>query len=142
MPTSRQLSISVEDYLERIYELITEKGYARTIDIASSLHIAQASVTKMVQKLDEDGFVIYEKYRGLVLSPEGERVAKAIKRRHQVLAEFFGQLNLEAANVEKDIEGIEHHLSPSTIDSIENLVGFFKENPDQLKKLNQFKNKK
>src|SRR5882672_576892 len=56
MPTSSSPSQSAEDYLERIHELIERKGYARVVDIASSLKVRQASVTSMVQKLAEAGF--------------------------------------------------------------------------------------
>ncbi len=61
-------STAVEDYLERILELINSKGYARVVDIASALKISQASVTNMVQRLDAEGLLKYEKYRGLVLT--------------------------------------------------------------------------
>ena len=54
-------SAAVEDYLERILELINTKGYARVVDIASSLKVKQASVTSMVQKLAEAGYLQYEK---------------------------------------------------------------------------------
>ena len=64
-------SQSAEDYLERIHELIEEKGYARVVDIASSLDVKQASVTSMVQKLGELGYLNYEKYRGLIFTDKG-----------------------------------------------------------------------
>jgi Mn-dependent DtxR family transcriptional regulator len=126
---------SAEDYLERIYELIEDKGYARVIDIATSLDIQQASVCKMLQKLDEQGFVNYEKYRGLALTDRGEQVARAIKRRHLVLEEFFRLLGVDAQKAQKDVEGIEHHLSAQSIESIEALVRFLKENPDIAEQL-------
>ena len=67
-------SQSAEDYLERILELIQETGQARVVDIANSLNIRQASVTNMVKKLCELGFVDHEKYkRGLVLTETGRR---------------------------------------------------------------------
>ena len=122
-------SQSVEDYLERIYELIKEKGYARVVDIAASLGIAQASVTRMVQKMDEKGLVVYQKYRGLVLTPKGEQVARAIRRRHNVLTEFFRKLGVDEATLQKDVEGIEHHLSPSTFACLEDLVQFLTDHP-------------
>ena len=81
MPTktnSTRSSIAVEDYLERILELISSKGYARVVDIAASLKISQASVTNMVQRLDADGLLKYEKYRGLVLTPAGKTLARSI----------------------------------------------------------------
>jgi len=62
---------AVEDYLERIRELIQKKGYARVVDIAAELKISQASVTTMVQRLDGEGLVKYEKYRGMVLTGAG-----------------------------------------------------------------------
>ena len=67
-----------EDYLEQILSLIEEKGYARVVDIAQNLNIAQASVTGMIQRMDSDGLVSYEKYRGVVLTSEGEKIARAI----------------------------------------------------------------
>lgn len=68
------------------HELIEEKGYARVVDIAGSLDVKQASVTSMVQKLGELGYLNYEKYRGLVLTPKGKAVATGIQQRHETLA--------------------------------------------------------
>lgn len=130
-------SQSAEDYLERIHELIEEKGYARVVDIASSLKVRQASVTSMVQKLGELGFLNYEKYRGLILTDEGRNVAERIKRRHETLARFFSLLELEEETQRKDIEGIEHHLSPETLAMISDLTKFFESN---LKTLEKFLN--
>ncbi|HXJ75872.1 MAG TPA: hypothetical protein VNM37_23650, partial [Candidatus Dormibacteraeota bacterium] len=93
MPQSEP-SQTAEDYLERIHELIEEKGYARVVDIANSLHVRQASVTSMVQKLGELGYLNYEKYRGLVLTERGKAVATGIQRRHETLARFFSLFGL------------------------------------------------
>ena len=65
---------SMEDYLERIYKLIDEKGYARVSDIAEGLAVHTSSVTKMIQKLDKDSYLVYEKYRGLILTPKGKKM--------------------------------------------------------------------
>lgn len=69
---NRCLPPSMEDYIEQIYLLIDEKGYARVSDIAEALSVHPSSVTKMVQKLDKDEYLIYEKYRGLVLTTKGK----------------------------------------------------------------------
>ena len=80
-------SQSAEDYLERILELVQQTGQARVVDIANSLNIRQASVTNMVKKLCDLGYVDHEKYkRGLVLTEEGRRVAEGIQRRHATLS--------------------------------------------------------
>src|SRR5207237_8423620 len=88
-PSHVRTSQSAEDYLERIHELIEQKGYARVVDIASSLKVKQASVTSMVQKLAEAGYLEYEKYRGLILTDKGREVARKIQSRHATLSRFF-----------------------------------------------------
>lgn len=136
MPEPRP-SQSAEDYLERIHELIQEKGYARVVDIASSLKVKQASVTSMVQKLDELGFLKYEKYRGLTLTNQGREVAKRIQNRHETLSRFFSLFGLSAETQQQDIEGIEHHLSPTTVAMLADLAQFFEKNPAVLKRFTQ-----
>ena len=133
MPTPASPSQSAEDYLERIHELIEVKGYARVVDIASSLKVRQASVTAMVQKLGRAGFVKYEKYRGLVLTDEGRDVARKIQNRHATLSRFFSLFGLDAETQRADIEGIEHHLSPATLEMLADLAAFFEANAEALK---------
>jgi len=113
---------AVEDYLERISELINTKGYARVVDIAAELKISQASVTTMVQRLDAEGLVNYEKYRGMVLTPAGEAVAAHIAHRHELLTNFLRQLGLEEHVISRDVEGMEHHVSPETFAALERLT--------------------
>ena len=128
-------SQSAEDYLERILELVQETGQARVMDIATSLNVRQASVTNMVKKLCEMGYVDHEKYkRGLVLTEKGQEVALKIQRRHETLSSFFSMLKLDEDTQRRDIEGIEHHLSRGTVRALEDLVSFFDKYPDVLKK--------
>ena len=133
MPTRASPSQSGEDYLERIQELIEAKGYARVVDIASSLKVRRASVTSMVQKLGRAGFVQYEKYRGLVLTDQGREVARNIQNRHATLSRFFSLFGLDAETQRADIEGIEHHLSPATLECLADLTRFFTERPATLR---------
>jgi Mn-dependent DtxR family transcriptional regulator len=125
-------SQSAEDYLERIHELIEEKGYARVVDIASSLEVKQASVTSMVQKLGELGYVKYEKYRGVLLTERGLEVARKIQQRHETLSRFFSLLGLDPQTQQADIEGIEHHLSAETVECLADLAQYFEDNPAVL----------
>jgi len=127
-------SQSAEDYLERIHELIEEKGYARVVDIASSLKVKQASVTSMVQKLAELGYLNYEKYRGLILTKTGREVACRIQKRHETLSRFFSVLGLDREIQQRDIEGIEHHLSPDTVAVLADLATFFEKNSGTLQR--------
>jgi Mn-dependent DtxR family transcriptional regulator len=133
MSTSSLPSQTAEDYLERIHELIEEKGYARVVDIASSLDVRQASVTSMVQRLGELGYLNYEKYRGLILTEKGRAVATQIQKRHETLSRFFSLFGLDEPTQRRDIEGIEHHLSPATVEILADLAKFFENDPAMLK---------
>lgn len=133
-------SQTAEDYLERIHELIQSKGYARVVDIASSLKVKQASVTIMVQKLAEAGYLKYEKYRGLLLTDKGRDVARKIQNRHATLSRFFSLFGLDAEIQRQDIEGIEHHLSPATVAVLSDLAHFFEKNPDMLRSFQSSRN--
>jgi Mn-dependent DtxR family transcriptional regulator len=121
-PSALGSSTAVEDYLERILGLINSKGYARVVDIASALKISQASVTNMVQRLDAEGLLKYEKYRGLVLTAAGERLARKITHRHRLLTDFLKLLGLDEQVIYHDVEGMEHHISPPTLRAIEALA--------------------
>lgn len=128
-------SAAVEDYLERILDLINSKGYARVVDIATSLKISQASVTNMVQRLDAEGLLKYEKYRGLALTTAGETLARNITRRHQLLTDFFKLLGLTDQVIYHDVEGMEHHISPPTLRAIEGLTQQLRRRPALLARL-------
>ena len=127
--TASRNSTAVEDYLERILELINSKGYARVVDIATSLKISQASVTNMVQRLDADGLLKYEKYRGLVLTTAGETLARNIAKRHQLLTDFLQLLGVDDRVIDHDVEGMEHHISPPTLQAIELLTEQLRRRP-------------
>ena len=128
-------STAVEDYLERILELIDSKGYARVVDIASSLKISQASVTNMVQRLDAEGLLKYEKYRGLILTTAGKSLARKIAQRHKLLTDFLGLLGLDDRVIYHDVEGMEHHISAPTLRAIEALTAQLRRRPALLAEL-------
>jgi Mn-dependent DtxR family transcriptional regulator len=128
---------SMEDYIEKIYSLIENKGYARVSDIADELMVHPSSVTKMVQKLDKDGYLVYEKYRGLILTAKGNKAGKRLLERHTLLESFLRTIGVKEEHVYEDVEGIEHHLSWNSIDRIGDLLQFFEENEDALIKLRE-----
>ena len=133
----RRSSAAVEDYLERILELINTKGYARVVDIALGLKISQASVTNMIQRLDAEGLLKYEKYRGLALTASGEALARNITRRHRLLTDFLKLLGLDDELIYHDVEGMEHHISPPTLRAIEELTAHLQRQPALLAKVRE-----
>ncbi|WP_353652852.1 transcriptional regulator MntR [Planomicrobium sp. Y74] len=123
-------TINMEDYLEKIYLLIEEKGYARATDVASSLDVLPSSVSKMMRKLDENGLVSYERYRGFTLTTKGRSIAKDIADKHHMLEKLFRILEIPSINIYQEIEGIEHHIGKETAFCIGSLVQFLEENPN------------
>ncbi len=119
-PVSKRTSgsVAMDDYLEQILHLIEEKGYARAVDISSNLGISQASVTNMLRKLDTEGLVKHEKYRGTVLTDDGRRIARAIVERHETLTRFLRLFGVEEETIYRDVEGMEHHVSRPTLEVI------------------------
>ncbi|WP_391557400.1 transcriptional regulator MntR [Robertmurraya sp.] len=132
---------SMEDYIEQIYNLIEEKGYARVSDIAEGLSVHPSSVTKMVQKLDRDEYLVYEKYRGLVLTPKGKKIGKRLVYRHELLEQLLRTIGVKEENIYDDVEGIEHHLSWDAIDRIGDLVQFFDEDESRMEALREIQKK-
>ena len=130
-------SSRMEDYLEIISELVELKGYATTLDISRYMHVSAPSVTKMLQRLDEGGFLEYEKYHGINLTKKGANVAEGIRQNHGILLEFFEILGVGYDTANQDTEGIEHHLNPKTIKQLRKFITFLKANP---KIIDNFKN--
>ncbi len=131
-------SESTEDHLERIQELIEQKGYARVADLASSLKLSTSAVSNMVRRLARRGFVNYERYRGFTLTATGRQVAQHVKARHQILTEFLQLLGLDAEVINREVEDIEHHLRPETLKMFSQLVAFWRAHPAQLKSFRDF----
>ncbi|MCV0372994.1 MAG: transcriptional regulator [Nitrosarchaeum sp.] len=130
-------SARMEDYLEIISELVELKGYATTLDISRYMNVSAPSVTKMLKRLDENGFLEYEKYHGINLTAKGAQVAEGIRQKHSILLEFFEILGISDETANQDIEGIEHHLNVKTIKQLRKFITFLKSNP---KILDNFKN--
>ncbi|GLB57904.1 transcriptional regulator MntR [Cytobacillus sp. NCCP-133] len=132
---------SMEDYIEQIYMLIEDKGYARVSDIADALSVHPSSVTKMVQKLDKDEYLVYEKYRGLILTPKGKKIGKRLVFRHELLEQLLRIIGVKEENIYEDVEGIEHHLSWDSIDRVGDLVQFFEEDESRIEVLREIQRK-
>lgn len=126
---------SMEDYIEQIHNLMESKGYARVSDIAEALLVHPSSVTKMVQKLDKDGYLNYEKYRGFILTTKGKKLGERLVYRHELLEDFLEIIGVDDDKIYEDVEGIEHHLSWNSIDRIGDLVQYFKADDGRINDL-------
>jgi DtxR family Mn-dependent transcriptional regulator len=111
------LSRSVEDYLKVIYGLSEQGSAASTSQIADSLAVQPASVSGMIKRLAESGYVEHAPYRGVRLSPEGTREALRIIRRHRILETYLSQrLGYSWDDVHGEAERLEHAASDALIE--------------------------
>jgi Mn-dependent DtxR family transcriptional regulator len=129
---------SMEDYLEKIYITIEQKGYVRSVDIAASLDVLPSSVTKMMQKLDEADLGVYEKYRGFTLTDKGKKLAKRLVERHQMLEDFLQMIGVQENNIYEEVEKLEHYISKETALCISKLLDFFEANPQVKDSYNNY----
>jgi len=106
------ISKSREEYLKAIYALNEEGEQAETMKIASRLGVKPASVTGMLKKLSDEGYVKYESYRGAELTDKGDKAASKIVRKHRLLERFLtDMLRLGKNNVHEQAGEMEHTLS-------------------------------
>jgi DtxR family Mn-dependent transcriptional regulator len=119
-----QLSASLEDYIEAIYHIITEKQVARGKDISKRLAVSGASVTEALRALSKKGLINYAPYEVITMTKEGQCVAEDVIRRHNALKQFFTDvLAIEETLAEQGACRIEH-TAPQKI--INRMVEFIK----------------
>ncbi len=111
-----------EDYVELIDDLIRESGEARVVDLARHLGVTQVTVTKTIERLKREKLVRSEPYRAIFLTPRGRRLANYTRRRHEIVLEFLLALGVPRPDAEVDAEGIEHHISPRTLEAMRRFV--------------------
>jgi Mn-dependent DtxR family transcriptional regulator len=126
-------SVQAEDYLERIHELVEVKGYARVSDIATALKLSRPSVSAMVRRLSQSGYLTFENYRGLALTEKGRRLARHVRERHLVLKDFFELLGVEESVAFEDAEGIEHCISGESLEKFAALTRYWRKHPARLR---------
>jgi len=105
----------IDDYVELISDLIREVGEARQVDMAARLGVSQPTVAKMLKRLASVGLIEMIPWRGVFLTPEGEKLAQASRERHQIVENFLLVLGVSPDTARRDAEGMEHHVSEETL---------------------------
>lgn len=111
-------SENAEDYVELISDLIDSNGQARVGALAERLGVSQVTVSKTLKRLDKEGYVVAKPYRPVVLTPKGKLIAESARIRHKTVVQFLLALGVPLETAETDAEGIEHHVSPATLEAM------------------------
>ncbi|MEH4747985.1 manganese-binding transcriptional regulator MntR [Enterobacter asburiae] len=105
----------IDDYVELISDLIREVGEARQVDMAARLGVSQPTVAKMLKRLASVGLIEMIPWRGVFLTPEGEKLAQESRERHLLVENFLLVLGVSPEIARRDAEGMEHHVSEETL---------------------------
>ena len=120
-----ELSSSLEDYLEAIYNVIKVKSAARATDIAKKLNVANSSVTNALQILVNRGLVNHAPYDIITLTPEGTKIAKRIAWKHEVFRDFFTTvLSIDCDTANKCACSIEHIIPDEVVERFVQYLDF------------------
>jgi DtxR family Mn-dependent transcriptional regulator len=106
-------SEAIEDYAKAIYALSRQReGPVLNGEVAARLDVAPATATSMLKRLGELGLVDYLPYRGVTLTPAGERVALEVIRHHRLIEAYLSEaLGMPSDMVHAEAEVLEHHIS-------------------------------
>lgn len=120
------VNISKEDYIKEIYHLSSEsEELVSTAFLADKLAVSNAATTDMVKRLNTQGLLNYEKYKGVELTDKGEKLALRTIRRHRLWEAFLiNTLGLSWSEVHEEAEVLEHQTSDFLIDKIDQFLGY------------------
>jgi len=112
---SAQSTALLEDYVELIADLLLDVGEARPTDIARRLGVSHATAIKTIARLKRAGLATARPYRGVFLTDEGQGLAERVRIRHRLVVDVLCALGVPTESAEADAEGIEHHVSETTL---------------------------
>ena len=105
-----------EDYVEMIETLVEEQGEARLTELAKRFGVSIVTVHKIIARLQKENFITTKPYRALFLTPKGRVLAQKSRERHETVYRFLRSLGVPETIAQIDAEGIEHHVSPETLE--------------------------
>jgi DtxR family Mn-dependent transcriptional regulator len=110
---------STQDYLKAVYSLLRNDDLVSTTEISHKLDVAPASVTEMLKKLSQEGYIRYSPYHGSTLTEKGIQEAQKITRKHRLLEKFLtDMLHIGKDRVHKEACQMEHALSDEAEESM------------------------
>lgn len=130
----KQLSDSLEDYLEAIFWAVAAKGRARPRDIAQQLGVKASSVTGALQTLAEKDYVQYEPYEAITLTRAGFEAGAQVARRHHILRTHFTELlGIDEATADRGACRLEHGIPLVVVDRLAGFHSFLKSLPAECR---------
>lgn len=131
MVRRKKLSRSMEDYLEAIYLLAQERGYARVKEIAERMDVHMPSVTGALRTLSDRGLVNYEPYAVVTLTEAGVRRARRLVRTHETLRDFLERfLGVPEDEADEAACRMEHAVGDAALERLTKFIEFVDDAPE------------
>lgn len=141
-PKAGKTTETTENYLKRIYILTSEFGRARMSDIAKTMGRSLSSTSEAVKRMAEEGFLSHEKYGKITLTNKGKQVAERVHDNYTSLHSLLHSLGIPDKVAVLDACSMEHSISKTTIDTINQFVEYIEDNPEGKKLMEYFKTQK
>lgn len=107
-----EISSSLEDYIEAVYNIFVAENKVKAIDVSRRLNVSRASVTEALQKLEQLGLINYGHYGTISITDSGVKKAKEVIKKHEILSLFF-----------EKVLGVNHEIAEETACKIEHVIG-------------------
>ena len=113
---------SAEDYLEMILMLSEQKGYVRSVDIATALSVSKPSVSVAMKRLRQDSYISMDSDNFITLTDSGMEIARRVYDRHKALTQILIRIGVSPETAQRDACKVEHDISPETYEAIVRLL--------------------
>jgi Mn-dependent DtxR family transcriptional regulator len=132
-----RMTPALEDYLEMVYRMSVESGYARVGRLSAMLHVKPSSASKMIFRLVALGYLEYDLYESILLTEKGKETGAYLLKRHDVVEQFLRFIgNLDPL---EEAELVEHSLERNTVTQLETLLAFFRRDEEARKRYEEFR---
>jgi DtxR family manganese transport transcriptional regulator len=106
---------TAEDYVEAVADILAGQEACRVTDLARRFAVSHVTVNRIVERLQNEGLLATEPYQPIKLTSKGRRLAEKCRKRHEIVFDFLRSIGIDEATAAIDAEGIEHHVSPTTL---------------------------
>ena len=113
---------TAEDYVEAVAEIIAQRVHCRLVDLAEYFGVSHVTANRTVARLQKEGLLVTEPYQPIELTARGRRLAARCRQRHEIVYQFLLSLGIDETTAAIDAEGIEHHVSPKTLQRFKELI--------------------
>ncbi|MFH0966693.1 MAG: metal-dependent transcriptional regulator [Methanobacteriota archaeon] len=121
---------TIEEYVEIIHQIEEKEGQACTNSLAAAMGVKPPSVTEVLQKLQNEGYIHYIPYAGATLTVRGRELAEKLRKKHRAIADFLTVIGISPVIAEIDACQVEHHVNEETVRRLELLLYSIQENPE------------